>query len=193
MDFFRSPVEASSDQRPQWHPRNPVRSWLHNFCAGKLPMGVKSCWRDPSMRIFTFAALCFAGVLPLSATGQAARSTTSSAPAKSVQQQNAVEHNTTVLNSPAQVAPRQTAPKETTPPQRAFPQLSFDKGIYAGRELTTGTRGCLAIQSYNFSQAPPGKMPKLESITTCTPASQPLLRRVEKPEAENQQGQQNQK
>jgi hypothetical protein len=67
--------------------------------------------------------------------------------------------------------------------------MSFDRGIYAGRNVMAGSRQCLAIQSYNFSEAAPGKMPKLESVTTCTAVTQPLMRNARKPGSQNQPGQ----
>jgi hypothetical protein len=82
----------------------------------------------------------------------------------------------------------ETAPAQE-PGMRHWPQVSFDRGIYAGRNSLTAGRGCLAIQSYNFSQAAPGKMPKLESITTCTSVVPPLMRQARNPEAQSQQDQ----
>jgi hypothetical protein len=74
----------------------------------------------------------------------------------------------------------------------SLPQVPFDRGIYAARNALTGSSGssgCYAIQSYNFSQ---GESPKLESITTCTNVVRPLMRQARKPESRNQQGQDNQ-
>jgi hypothetical protein len=74
----------------------------------------------------------------------------------------------------------------------SLPQVPFDRGIYAARNALTGSSGssgCYAIQSYNFSQ---GESPKLESITTCTNVVRPLMRYAWKRDSRNQQGQDNQ-
>jgi hypothetical protein len=161
------------------------------------------------MRILSLLTFCMAGAMSLSATGKAGQSTASVVPTKSVQAKNDEAQNAppqhvlgedfAVQNVPAQTAPKQEAPPQSAPPQsapgrqndpsegtprlRALPQALFDKGIYGARNALTGSDGCFAIQSYNFSKAAPGKMPQLESITTCTSVTQPLMRKVRKPKA----------
>ncbi|HXB20129.1 MAG TPA: hypothetical protein VNV88_02050 [Candidatus Solibacter sp.] len=156
------------------------------------------------MRILSLLTFCMAGAMSLSATGKAGQSTASVVPTKSVQAKNVEAQNAppqhvlgedfAVQNVPAQTAPKQEAPpqsapgrqndpSEGTPRLRALPQALFDKGIYGARNALTGSDGCFAIQSYNFSKAAPGKMPQLESITTCTSVTQPLMRKVRKPKA----------
>ena len=190
-----------------------------NFLFRRLATGVESYWRNPSMRISSLITLCMAGALSLTAAAKAGQSAASVVPTKNVQAKNdaaqaapaqsALAQNTAAQNVPAQAAPKkdapaqsapggQNVPAEATPMERALRQLQFDKGIYLGRlqagtDAVTGNTSCLAIQSYNFSQAAPGKMPKLESVTTCTSVAQPLMRQVRKPDAQNQQGQKNPK
>lgn len=173
----------------------------------RLAIGVKSYWRNPPMRIFSLLACCMAVAMSLSVTGNAGQPAASVAPTKNVEGQTAqAQHvpagNSAVQNLLAQTAPKQkplaqstpggqNAPAEGTPRLRTFPQapsgfprVQFDKGIYAGRNGFTGGQVCLAIQSYNFPQsAAPGKMPELESVTTCTSVTRPLMQQVRKPKA----------
>jgi hypothetical protein len=61
------------------------------------------------------------------------------------------------------------------------PKGQFDRGIYADDAIPgTGTI-CGSIVSYNFSQSARGEMPKLESVTTCTPAEKLAPRRARDP------------
>lgn len=78
-----------------------------------------------------------------------------------------------------QTAPRpqlraiQQQPKDFVPP--AF-QGDFDPGI---RIDTSGGNMCGAIVSYNFTRSAPGEMPRLKSVTTCTPSNKVVPRRTE--------------
>ena len=60
------------------------------------------------------------------------------------------------------VVPRKTLKHD----QQPLPDVSPDPGIYLRRTAGLGNL-CGSIVSYNFS---PGDNPKLESVTTCTPA-----------------------
>ena len=64
-------------------------------------------------------------------------------------------------------------------------QRKFDQGIYAQSQSTPGTGSfCSSIVSYNFSRPAPGEMPKLESVTTCTPSTAVVPRRAQGHEAQ---------
>lgn len=59
-------------------------------------------------------------------------------------------------------------------------QRKLDPGIYAQTNGVAGAgRFCSSILSYNFSQTAPGEMPKLESVTTCTPSETVVPRRAQ--------------
>jgi hypothetical protein len=172
------------------------------------------------MRTFSLFALCLASAVSLPATGQSTQAAAPAAslkpaPTQKASMQSAAQNAMTANGAPqtalqqdgtgqnaqtdapdsqrnrwlalGQIAP---APKPGMKYNR--PQMSFDKGIYAGRNTMTGDRACLAIQSYNFSEAAPGRMPKLESITTCTSVVQPLMRNARRPGGQHQQGQESQ-
>jgi hypothetical protein len=131
----------------------------------------------------------------LSATDKAAKPAVTPAPAQNVSAQTppgqsavqntqpqATSAQNSAQNAPAQTAP---APKRNFPTQNALPEMPFDKGIYAGRDIAGRGRGCAFIVSYNFSQ---GETPKLESVTTCTPMREPMLKKAgDQPANQNQQ------
>lgn len=76
----------------------------------------------------------------------------------------------------------------------ATKQETFDQELAKGapRNLGEVDRGirlrplgdgiCAAIVSYNFSSTAPDEMPKLESVTTCTPVDKVVPRRTQAPD-----------
>jgi len=197
----------------------PLRVYV-NFSVRLIAAGVESCWGNLFMRILSVFALYLATTVVLPATGQSTQSVppapgknastqnasaqpsaqkgaTANTSAQSGSQQDSTSRNSQADTSEAQrnlwLALGQTAAAPKTGAKRSLPQMSFDRGIYAGRNIMTGSRDCLAIQSYNFSEAAPGKTPKLESITTCTSVTQPLLRNARKPGNQNRPDQESQR
>lgn len=55
------------------------------------------------------------------------------------------------------------------------PEGELDRGI----RINLAANTCGSIVSYNFSRSAPGEMPKLESITTCTPTNKIVPRRTQ--------------
>ena len=167
------------------------------------------------MRILYLFALCVASAISPSAAGQSGKpanvqpaaqnAAAANSPAQAASQPDGTARNANPQNAKTNPpALGQSAPvlsqaelehflshlQDAKPGKKySWPQVPFDRGIYAARNALTGTSGCYAIQSYNFSQ---GASPRLESITTCTTVERPLGRLVQKPDSRGQQGQSNQ-
>lgn len=64
-------------------------------------------------------------------------------------------------------------------PIRESQFLDPEGGLDRGIRINLAANTCGSIVSYNFSRSAPGEMPKLESITTCTPTNKIVPRRTQ--------------